>query len=149
MRRLPRFLDAPKGYRPGAGLHLRSVGDASTLPLDLVAASTRWTTRTPMLADRHPKIGRARGDFVAREVGRELEYRAHSGETPPAVRSVRLLADWEEAEVRAFRRYRWKESMAQRRRGFRVAIEFDRMVAGPLSLGALSHFGFGQFEVSS
>ena len=50
------------------------------------------------------------------------------------------------APVARYRRCRLGESMAERRPGFRVTIELDGPIEGPVSLGALNHFGFGLFR---
>ena len=66
---------------------------------------------------------------------------------------VKLLADWEDRDVVRFRRYRWNESMARRRRGMLLRLDFDEPLPKgpgerpePLVLGSLSHFGFGLFR---
>ena len=67
------------------------------------------------------------------------------GPRRPSFRS-RFPKAWEDRGVTQYRRYRLNESMAQRRRGFKVTFELDRGITGPVALGALSHFGFGLFE---
>lgn len=145
VRNLPTFQEPPKGYRGGAALHLQCLGDlAHVLPLASTVGK-RWRSRTPMLADRHPKEKWSVEDFVRREVKRELLYRGFTDKPAPLVR-VDVTADWTSPRVAAYRRYRWKESMAARRRGYLVEFELDRAIRGPVSLGALSHFGFGWFD---
>lgn len=146
VRRLPRFREAPKGYRSGAALHLQAIGDPTAVCPQLAVTARSWRTRTPMLTDRHPKPGRDPEPFVRRELEREFAFRAGDNRLAPTIRSVRVTRDWSTPELLAYRRYRWGESMAQRRRGFDVQVELDCEHAGPLSLGALSHFGFGSFE---
>lgn len=149
-RRLPAFSYSPAGYRGGAELHLQAMGSAEMVLPNLVSATAqRWRSVTPMLTDRFPKRNRDRGDFAQREVERELSFRW--GEDAPGVR-VRLLHDWESPDVVAYRRYRWTENMSQRRRGMFLELELDAPLPldgdaiSLLSLGALSHFGFGLFE---
>jgi CRISPR-associated protein Csb2 len=150
VRGLPDFQDAPKGYRPGAALHLQTVGELSAVcPPAILATATRWRTDTPMLTERFPKKNGAPEAFIRREVERELAYRAHWWPKAPTVKEIRVINGWEDRDVVAYRRYRWKETMASRRRGFDIEVEFEQELTGPLSLGALSHFGFGLFEAMS
>lgn len=146
---LPEFQDAPKGYRPGAALHLQGVGELEATYPAALGTSRRWRTVTPMLTERFPKKrddAEVRARFVRKEIQRELDYRGHWWPEPPVISAITVLANWEHRDIVAFRRYRWKETMASRRRGFRVEVEFEQPVTGPVSLGALSHFGFGLFE---
>jgi CRISPR-associated protein Csb2 len=143
--RLARFVDPPKGY-VAASVHLQSVGQVEQVLPDLAASSRRWATRTPMLTDRHPKRRRTVDEFVRRELERELSYRDWEGVPAPALVAVHVHEAWDRESIRQYRRYRWNESMAERRRGFHVTFEVDRAVRGPVSLGALSHLGFGLFE---
>ncbi len=149
-RHLPRFSYAPKGYVGGAALHLQVMGPVAVVAPELVSATcTRWVSVTPFLTDRRPKRNRSRTEFAQRLVERELGFRH-----PDGFGSVRVevLADWEDRETVRFRRYRWQETMADRRRGMRLRLELDAPLpqgpAGPepLSLGSLSHFGFGLFQ---
>lgn len=146
VRRLPDFQDAPKGYRPGAALHLQSVGELTAVHPAVAVRSKRWRTATPMLTERFPKKHGDPQQFIRREVEREVAYRAPWWPRMPALQSIEVTRGWDAPETIRFRRYRWKETMASRRRGFEVVIEFDEPMAGPVSLGALSHFGFGLFE---
>lgn len=146
---LAAFKESPKGYRPGF-LHVQTVGAASDVLPELVGPTRRWRSRTPMLTDRHYKQNRESPDeFIRRELDRELAFRHMPGLT-----NVRVLADWTgprpgstaaRGAITGYRRYRWKEGMADRRVGFIVEIELAEDVHGPIALGALSHFGFGLF----
>ena len=103
-----------------------------------------------MLADRHPKQRKSAEWFVRRELERELGFRDWTDEVP-VVLSVNVTDSWaaqttSDQRVNDYRRYRLGETMAQRRRGFRVDVELDRPIEGPVILGALSHFGFGRFR---
>jgi len=150
------FAEAPKGYRAGE-LHLQSVGaDVDVLP-ELTGPARRWRSRTPMLTDRHYKARDTPDGFIRREVERELEFRGL-----PQLVTTRIVADWNgirdegatspepgrdrPGRIVDYRRYRWKESMAQRRNGFTLELELSEPIMGPLALGALSHFGFGLFS---
>ncbi|MGV1008964.1 MAG: type I-G CRISPR-associated protein Csb2 [Dermatophilaceae bacterium] len=142
---LPRLGGEPKGYAP-APLYLMAVGRCEQVVPELTTRSLRWRTRTPMLTDRHPKARRSVDSFVAAELQRELSYRDWGEGGTPTLVSVSVAKAWEDREVTQYRRYRLTESMAERRRGFEVTFELDRGIDGPVSLGALSHFGFGLFE---
>lgn len=150
-RALPRFEQAPRGYRGGAELHLQAMGSAAMVLPELTDRhAVRWRSVTPMLTDRFPKRNRDRREFAQKEVERELAFRW--GDDAPKV-TVDLLADWESHQVTRYRRYRWTENMSQRRRGMLLEITLAEPL--PLSateepdlvaLGALSHFGFGLFS---
>ena len=150
-RYLPRWSNAPKGYRSGAELHLQLMGPVDTVMHEYTSAdATTWVSVTPFLTDRFPKLNKPREEFAQKLVERELGFR-HPGGTPPV--RAKLLADWEDRDVVRFRRYRWNESMAQRRRGMLLQLDFDEPLPKgpgerpePLVLGSLSHFGFGLFR---
>lgn len=149
-KRLPRFGYAPKGYIGGAELHLQAMGYTDLVLPDLVSETAlRWRSVTPMLADRHPKRNRDRRLFAQREVERELAFR-WDDQTPEV--KVTLVSDWESHDVVSYRRYRWNENMAQRRRGMFLELELAKPLPrqenglAVLSLGALNHFGFGLFK---
>ncbi|WP_130873103.1 type I-G CRISPR-associated protein Csb2 [[Pseudopropionibacterium] massiliense] len=150
-RYLPRWINAPKEYRSGAELHLQLMGPVDVVMHEYVSSeATRWVSVTPFLTDRFPKLNKPREEFAQKLVERELGFRYPQG--TPSVR-VTLRADWEDRDVVRFRRYRWSESMAQRRRGMLLQLDFDeplpkgpRGCPEPLVLGSLSHFGFGLFR---
>lgn len=150
-RYLPRWSNAPKGYRSGAELHLQLMGPVDTVMCEYTSVdATTWISVTPFLTDHFPKQNKPREKFAQKLVERELGFRHPEG--APPVR-VTLLADWEDQDVVRFRRYRWNESMAQRRRGMLLQLDFDEPLPKgpgerpePLVLGSLSHFGFGLFR---
>lgn len=150
-RYLPRWINAPKEYRSGAELHLQLMGPVDVVMHEYVSSeATRWVSVTPFLTDRFPKLNKPREEFAQKLVERELGFRYPQG--TPSVR-VTLCADWEDRDVVRFRRYRWSESMAQRRRGMLLQLDFDEPLPEgpgerpePLVLGSLSHFGFGLFR---
>ncbi|HMT32436.1 MAG TPA: type I-U CRISPR-associated protein Csb2 [Dermatophilaceae bacterium] len=159
VRSLAKIQEPPRGYVP-APVHLQALGTLKDVAPELTGASVRWTTVTPMLAGRHPKKHRDPARFIEHEVARELSFRDWGEGVSPRVRSVEVSEHWATprvprtsaaeakriAPVARYRRYRLGESMAQRRPGFRVTIELDRPIEGPVSLGALNHFGFGLFR---
>jgi CRISPR-associated protein Csb2 len=159
VRSLAKLGDSPKGYVP-APVYLQAMGRVQDVLPEVAVSSARWTSKTPMLTDRHPKERKDPRGFVEREVRRELAFRDWGKGPVPTVISVEIDETWDgpgaarsdnqaqgaTTRLRDYRRYRLNESMAARRRGFRVTIQLDRAVQGPVSLGALSHFGFGLFR---
>ena len=146
---LATLADPPRGY-VSAPVHLQAMGQVKDVFPEGYAVSARWSSETPMLTDRHPKVGRTVESFVRRELERELAFRDWHGERP-ALLSVQVTDSWASAPdgdpaLNEYRRYRLGETMAQRRRGFRVTFEVDQPIEGPVVLGALSHFGFGRFK---
>lgn len=149
VRSLARLRESLKGYVPAA-LHLQALGSVADVFPEGYAVSARWQSSTPMLTDRHPKKRKDPAVFIRREIERELAFRPWGGVAPQVV-SVQVQSTWlsdpgGRSGVQGYRRYRLGESMAQRRLGFRVIFEVDRPIPGPVSLGALSHFGFGRFS---
>jgi len=152
VRSLATLADPPRGY-VAAPVHLQAMGEVKDVFPEGYAVSARWSSETPMLADRHPKIGRSVESFVRRELERELAFRGW-GAGSRAVLSVEVVDSWASAPsgdptLTEYRRYRLAETMAQRRRGFRVTFELDQPIEGPVALGALSHFGFGRFRAGA
>lgn len=149
VRSLAKLSDPPRGYLP-APVHLSAMGRVEDILPDGYGVSARWSSVTPMLTDRHPKKNKEVDWFVRREVERELGFRDWNG-VRPQVLWARAVDSWdrpwaEPQPVRDFRRYRLGETMAQRRRGFRIEFELDQPINGPVVLGSLSHFGFGRFR---
>lgn len=126
-------------FRP-ARLGLEAVGDISAVAPTLVGPSACWQSHTPFAPPRHAKGGRDRWEaHVEAQVGEELSRRGY-----PEPASVRLLrGDW-----LSFRRHRINERLAASRSAVGVEIGFVEPVAGPMALGALSHFGLGLFVPS-
>lgn len=114
---------------------LEAVGTVEQVLPELAGPATHWRSHTPFLPARHRKR-QSLDDFVVSEVRRELAYRGMA--SPQSVNLVE--GAWGE-----FRRHRLSEHPRQRRQGVGVDIHFEDPVAGPISLGALSHFGMGVF----
>lgn len=134
-------LEALKGwghvsdFRP-ARLGLEAVGDIAVVEPPLVGPSARWVSHTPFAPPRHAKRGADWHAHVVAQVGEELARRGF-----PDPSSIRLRrGDW-----LSFRRHRVEERLADGRRAAGVELEFAEPVAGPISIGALSHFGLGLF----
>jgi len=128
----------PDGFVPGS-LHLVAAGNVEQCLPELVGPSESWVSRTPYLPTRHRKKLDPY-DFIREDVSRELEHRSL-----PEIADLEVLeerADW----ARRHRRYRLREHMGHRRPGVAVHLRLVSPTNGPLSLGALSHFGFGSFH---
>lgn len=130
-----------RGFRPSR-VALAGAGSVERVAPWLVGPARRWVTRTPYLPVRHRKREDMQ-DFVADDIGRELSFRGLP--EPVGVDLVHPSAGDTDGFARPWRRYRLKESMAQRRPGVAVRLTFQGDVPGPIALGALSHFGFGLF----
>ncbi len=128
----------PEGFRAGS-LFLVAAGGAPDVLPELVSTGTStWETRTPYLPVRHRKG--SLHDWLLEDLGFELRYRRLP---PPA--DLEVLPDVD-GWARRHRRYRMKQTMAQRREGFRLRLTLESGIGGPLVLGRLSHFGFGLFK---
>ncbi|WP_322747562.1 MULTISPECIES: type I-U CRISPR-associated protein Csb2 [unclassified Frankia] len=108
------------------------------------APATVWESWTPFAPARH---GKRRGgeqgwiDHIRAEIHRELSYRPW---LPPTADVEPALGD---GDWLAFRRHRpTKHRLADARRATGVRIVFAEPAGGPISLGALSHFGLGLFR---
>jgi CRISPR-associated protein Csb2 len=135
--------------------HVAYNGDEFALTfLGLIAPTqaSNWSTVTPIVLERFPKI-RGTGDqkrvvdSAAEQIRRMLERAGHA----PAV-----IAIWEPGagikrsrggpiRVDAFRRARPRKTSAPLP-VVAATVEFEASVSGPLVLGSLAHFGLGRFE---
>lgn len=116
---------------------LEAVGALEDVAPELVAsppAGRVWHSHTPFVPPRHRKRRDDPLEFLHRELGRELISRG----LPAPVRVDAVRGDW-----LAYRRHRRR--LDEARWGTGVRMEFAEPVAGPISLGALSHFGLGLF----
>lgn len=140
-------LTAVRTLKPGRGhppiqLHLVGFGVPEQFDSRVFGPGTRWRSHTPFLLVRHPKLRGTGGvkrlveDPLA-QVLLELERRGLP--QPAACRYVRGTGvRWLE-----FRTYRRGDVGPPGAWGFE--LEFAEPVRGPISLGRLSHFGFGLF----
>lgn len=131
--------DGPRGFVRGP-LQLVSAGRLEDVAPELCGSHVVWRSATPYLITKHHKASRGSvASFVADNVREELQYRGIG--TQPEVR----IHTESEARVRDYRRHRVYRSMATRRPGFDITLIFAEPVPGPVSLGALNHYGFGRF----
>lgn len=107
------------------------------------AIADTWESVTPFVTRRHHK--RSRGSFaswIEQELRREC---AHHGLPEPVAVTLRP-----EVSIRG-RSLRWMSFIRGRKgsrpaRGHGFEIRFAEPVQGPIALGALAHFGLGQFR---
>ena len=119
-----------------AGLVVEGYGIAERIVPELFGRSMVWRSSTPFAPPRHRRRGESWDDFVVDSVARELAFRS----LPPA--QVRLI----DGPWTSFRTHRpGRERLTDHRRSTGLELTFHEPVAGPLCLGALSHFGLGMF----
>lgn len=123
-------------FRP-TRLGLEAFGSIDKVAPEICNPSRVWETHLPFAPPRHLKRRVSWDEHIAKEIERELMSR---GLPAPAVVEV-LRGDW-----LSFRRHRPNvERLEDARRATGVRMEFAAPVAGPIALGALSHFGLGLF----
>lgn len=136
---LLRYELEPPGYR-GGDLLLQALGAAATVLADVGAGteSRSWASATPVLTGWHLTRGDSWDDVVRRFLEKELDHRF--GNDVPRITTLEV------SDQKGYRTRRWDPKFPEYR-AFRVhRLELDRAVPGLLSLGALSHFGFGRLE---
>ena len=113
---------------------VEAVGAVHAVAPEVTGSSAVWRSRTPFAPYRHQaKDGLAA--FLERSVAVELRERGL-----PELSTLELLREpWLD-----FRRSRPGE--ARERRAFGLRVQLAEPITGPLSLGALSHFGLGLFS---
>jgi CRISPR-associated protein Csb2 len=99
--------------------------------------SAPWETLTPWVPARHLRNDNRFLRSLVSQVSRDL---AEAGRPEPE--SVTLRPE-EHPHPLAFRRHRFRERLADARRAFHLRVTFSEPVAGPISIGALSHFVLG------
>jgi len=118
----------------GATGRLRDLVPELVAPID--PGERTWHTLAPYAPSRHQD----RRLPWAEQVEAALREEAHLRELP-AFETVRVLqGPWLE-----FARWRAGQRRGDARRAVGVEVVFAEPVPGPLSLGALSHFGLGLF----
>ncbi len=159
-RRVDRLLVwAPEGFGDGEVAALGAVrklwawerDDGSTdLPLALGALgrsqemalpgalgpAREWKSLTPFGLVRHPKVKLGKTtDSAEEQVARELAYRGF-----PKARSIKVEPG---SQWHRFRSSKVGSSRAGRAPLTAITLRFDEEAAGPIALGALSHYGLG------
>jgi CRISPR-associated protein Csb2 len=126
---------------PPVRLLFQAAGTIEQVAPELCGPSQWWRSLTPYLPVRHRKR-ESLEEFLTADVAAELRYRTCPAASVSLIEPEPRLPDrW----ALGFRRYRMGETMAERRPGLGLRLEFEERVAGPLLLGQLSHFGYGIF----
>ncbi|MGV9977057.1 type I-G CRISPR-associated protein Csb2 [Micromonospora wenchangensis] len=130
-----------KGF-PDVHLLLQATGTPNQVAPELFGPARRWRSLTPYLPVRHPKR-QTLDEYIATDVHTELHYRNLPTATVTRLNPDDGLSDrW----ARTYRRYRLPpEKLNNARPGLGVRLQFDHEQEGPLTLGQLSHFGYGVF----
>ncbi|GAA0926008.1 type I-G CRISPR-associated protein Csb2 [Nonomuraea longicatena] len=137
-----RSVGVPEGVTGPRNLQvlLTGAGGEELLPDDWVRPARRWRSVTPFVPSRHRKPRWNVGDFLLREVERELTYRGRPS-------AALIVQEQTEPRFATFVRRRWRDpSSTGTRAGHALELEFPEPVSGPLALGHLSHFGLGLFK---
>ena len=122
---------------------------SEVMPAHLFRSSARWRAMTPYLPVRHRKNKHASmADFLLEDIGKEAEYRGLPRVISVEVEETRHAA----RNLSQYRRYRMSQTMAEQRKGVFCTIEFESAPESSenlMTLGQLSHFGFGWFAPAS
>lgn len=121
------------GFRP-VRVAVAASGSVATVAPELTGPARRWASITPFAPYRYPKRQQV-VDFLTGEVARELATRG----LPPLERLDVREGDW---LTYRRRRHRGEDDL----RGHGLELTFASDVAGPVALGALSHYGLGLFR---
>ena len=138
--RISKLYSRIPGFRP-VRVSLTGIGPVSNLLGNkgnrIAAKGSIWVSATPFVPYRHRKR-QAIEAFLADEIQREIKARAL-----PAVAILGSVpGTWLD-----FRRSR--PGVREEPLGFGLRIQFAEPVTGPVTLGALSHFGLGRFELEA
>jgi CRISPR-associated protein Csb2 len=133
IRSISRLSSGMPRFRP-VRVATEAAGPVDIVAPELCGPSKRWASITPFAPYRH-QARRTYYDFLCEEVNRELVTRGM-----PSVSHLRVVrADW-------LKYRRQRPGQGDELRAIGLEIEFDEKVAGPVILGALSHFGLGAFR---
>ena len=146
-----RFVEAPRrlrnanrdglaDFRP-VQLFLQHVGDVDAPIVDELSAfdtASDWQTLTPYAPPRHLRSDNRMMRSLHEQIARDLEEIGHPAPT------VTELVSYTPHSL-DFRRHRTKERLREARQAFHIRLHFAEPVTGPISIGALSHFGLGHF----
>ncbi|WP_161987398.1 type I-G CRISPR-associated protein Csb2 [Prescottella subtropica] len=129
-------------HLPSQRLLVSGIGHLPELvPPTWVGASTEWRSETPYLPVRHRHRNRTDAEYLLEDVAAECKYRG----LPAPVSAELVDDDATRSQIVEFRRRRMNSRASDNRRGVYIRLHFAESVTGPVFLGALSHFGFGQF----
>lgn len=138
----------PLAALPAVLVEVVRSGSADSVVPELVAPSSlTWRSVTPFMPDRFRKRGRDDDldAFLFAEVNRQCARRGL-----PAVSAMRVVecgvggsGRW---PMSHYRRYRRNQTRQQSRSAYWLELTFSAPPTGVVSLGHLSHFGFGLFQ---
>lgn len=139
--------DGLRDFRP-ARLFLASISSTTSEAVMLsTGASTTWETVTPYAPSRHLRSDGRFERSLLRELGRDLSERGIRNAQVEHVEVLdRTTAKADRHHPLEYRRHRIDEQLREARRAFHLRVTFSQPRRGPISLGALSHFGLGSFE---
>lgn len=121
-------------FRP-CRVAIEATGDVTAVAPELTRRSRRWRSFTPYAP---PRNVRRQPTWLAH--AEAYLHRDLRSVGLPAARIMQARGDW-----LAYRRHRPGEKLRDARRATGFELEFDEPVTGPISLGALRHFGLGLF----
>lgn len=130
----------PEGFRDG-DLHLVGVGGHELLPTGPTPAGTTWCSVTPYLPVRHRKR-QSLENYLAEDIHRELAHRGLQ-------RDVSVVVEKIDSGQNSHRRHRLSPRGRRWSAGYYLVVTLSDEVQGPLLLGGLSHFGFGQLRAEA
>ena len=126
----------------GCGTH----ADFSDVPM--MRKSKSWVSTTPVTLTRHVKY-RGRGkhkhvvDSPEDQIRNELRLR-YSDQYAPKKVSLNVTSPIHGTSVRPYEFYRLRNhGSVNKGHTYAVSLEFDKQVAGPITLGYAAHFGLG------
>lgn len=126
----------------------------------IFGASRYWTSKTPFVLSRYPKVyrdGRPKTnqdgfqvDGPEDQIKREWDSRRQDNPSLPRLLNVKLI---DRLSLREGKDIRWLSFRTQRQKGkgissgfvYGLALEFEKPIIGPVALGYGCHFGLGQF----
>lgn len=124
---------------------LGALGNKEELHLPrLLGPARQWQSLTPFALVRHPKKRREKViDGAKEQVARELAHR-----DLPVPADIEKDIDILTGQWHRFRSSKLGETRSQRRPLVGLRIRFPQEVTGPITIGALSHYGLGLMEPS-
>ena len=145
-----RTIGVPEKFRGPKGLHVRvtDYGQAhDLLPASIAGEARTWVSSTAYVPSRHRPRGQTPNQHLVNDIIRELGYRGY-----PTPSDVTVLPG---KEWGLYTRQRWSQQIRANRDDSSknsshpangIRITFTEPQRGPISLGALSHFGLGLFH---
>lgn len=123
-------------FRPGR-LALTGLGDIHHVAPELTGPATTWHSITPFIRPRHAKARITLERDLHDQITRELTLRG----LPEPEQTLPIPGTWLN-----HRRHRPDQPLSQARHATGLEITFTDPTSGPITLGALNHFGLGLFR---